>query len=206
MANETGGIAGTAGAIGDAGSGGADGRGVVLAPGGGYGPDAPLLKYAGLAAERRGASLHAVEWDLDADDVDAMITARVWAAVEDLTAAGADVTVIVGKSLGSRAAPVAAEHGLPAVWFTPLLTGEPDVSETVVAALKRTTAPFLLIGGTADEWWDGDVARSLTPHVIEIEDANHGMFVPGPLAASAAVLGEVTTAVERFLDDACWPV
>jgi hypothetical protein len=29
--------------------------------------------------------------------------------------------------------------------------------------------------------------------------------VPGRLAASAAVLGEVMTAVERFLDDVAWP-
>jgi pimeloyl-ACP methyl ester carboxylesterase len=178
----------------------------VVAPGGGYGPDAPLLKFAGLAAERRGAALHPVEWDLEAGDADAMITGRVSAAVEDCVAAGAPVPVIVGKSLGSRAAPVAAERVLPAVWFTPLLTDLPIVAETVVAALKRATAPFLLIGGTGDEWWDGDIARSLTPHVVEIEGANHGMFVPGPLAESAAVLGEVTTAVERFLDEVVWPV
>lgn len=32
------------------------------------------------------------------------------------------------------------------------------------------------------------------------------MFVPGrPLKESAAVLGEVATAVERFLDDVVWP-
>jgi pimeloyl-ACP methyl ester carboxylesterase len=79
------------------------------------------------------------------------------------------------------------------------------VAGTVVAALKRSTAPFLLIGGTADEWWDGDAARSLTPHVVEIEGADHGMFAPGPLAASAAVLGDVITAVERFFDDVVWP-
>lgn len=176
----------------------------MLAPGANYGPDGPLLKFAGLAAEHREASLHPVEWDLDAVDIDAMIAARVSAAVKDLTAAGTN-TVVVGKSLGSRAAPVAAEHGLPAVWFTPLLTEAPGVAETIVAALDQATAPFLLIGGTADQWWDGDIARSLTPHVVEIAGADHGMFVPGPLAASAAVLGEVTTAVERFLDDVVWP-
>jgi hypothetical protein len=32
------------------------------------------------------------------------------------------------------------------------------------------------------------------------------MFVPGGLAASAAVLGDVVTAVERFLDDVAWPL
>jgi hypothetical protein len=31
------------------------------------------------------------------------------------------------------------------------------------------------------------------------------MFMPGPLAACTAVLGEVLTAVESFLDRAVWP-
>jgi hypothetical protein len=178
-----------------------DGRAVLLAPGGNYGPDGPLLMFGGAAAEQRGASLRAVTWDLDADDVDAMVTARVSAAVAELEAAGTPAPVIIGKSLGSSAAPVAAYRGLAAVWFTPLLTVEP-----VVAALKRATAPFLLIGGTADDYWDGDIARSLTPHVLEIPGANHRMFVPGPLKESAAALGNAITAVERFLDEVAWPV
>jgi len=41
--------------------------------------------------------------------------------------------------------------------------------------------------------------------VLEIDGADHGMFVPGPLAASAAVLGQVTTTVENFLDRQVWP-
>jgi len=173
---------------------------VVLAPGGGYGPDGPLLMFTAVAAERRGATPRPVTWDLEADDVDAMVTSRVSAAVAELQAAGAGAPVIVGKSLGSAAAPVAADHGLAAVWFTPLLTVEP-----VVAALKRATAPFLLAGGTADDYWDGDVARSLTSHVVEIPGLDHRMFAPGPLKESAAALGEVITAVERFLDDVVWP-
>jgi hypothetical protein len=72
----------------------------------------------------------------------------------------------------------------------------------VVAALEAATAPFLLIGGTADpDYWDGAVARRLTPHVLEVEGADHGMIVPGPLSASAAVLGRISDVVEQFLDD-----
>jgi hypothetical protein len=41
--------------------------------------------------------------------------------------------------------------------------------------------------------------------VIEIDGADHSMFVPGRLAASAAALGEVITAVEDFLDHVVWP-
>ena len=86
------------------------------------------------------------------------------------------------------------------MWLTPVLTDEPTV-----AALRRAAAPCLLIGGTADKVWDGRLARSLTPHVLEIDGADHGMFVPGRLSASAAVLGQVTTAVENFLDHQVWP-
>jgi hypothetical protein len=75
----------------------------------------------------------------------------------------------------------------------------------IVDELRRSTAPLLLVGGTADKSWDGDVARELTPHVVEIPDADHGMLIPGPLQRSAAKLGEVISAVERFLDEAAWP-
>jgi pimeloyl-ACP methyl ester carboxylesterase len=107
--------------------------------------------------------------------------------------------VVIGKSLGSLAAPLVADRGLAAVWFTPLLTDEPTV-----AALRRATGPCLLVGGTADQLWDGQIARSLSPQVVEINDADHRMFVPGPLAASAAALGQVMTAVEDFLDRLVW--
>jgi hypothetical protein len=60
------------------------------------------------------------------------------------------------ESLGSLAAPVVADRGPAAVWFTPLLTDEPT----------------------------------------ETDGADHAMFMPGPLTACTAVLGEVLTAVE----------
>ena len=90
---------------------------------------------------------------------------------------------------------------MPAVWHTPLLS-----DARCVAALRNAGAPYLLVGGTADPWWDGNLARALTPHVLEIPDANHGMVLPEvPLARSAAVLGRVVTAVEEFLDGYVWP-
>jgi hypothetical protein len=82
------------------------------------------------------------------------------------------------------------------VWFTPLLT-----DEETVAALRPAEGPCLLVGGTADRFWDGQLARSVTADICEIEDADHGLFVPGPLSASAAVLGRVIAKVEDFLDD-----
>jgi hypothetical protein len=53
--------------------------------------------------------------------------------------------------------------------------------------------------------WDGALARRLTPHVLEIQDADHGMYVPGPLTASIGVLGRMVAAVQEFLDAIGWP-
>jgi hypothetical protein len=159
--------------------------------------------FGGVAAQERDASVRPLSWGqfdgtLSDEDVYARVEAIVAAALDDLPRTAAPL--LIGKSLGSVAATVAADRAVPAVWFTPLLT-----ETRVVTALRRASAPFLLVGGTADDWWDGNVARSLTPHVTEVDGASHRMFVPGPLKDSAAVLGEAGTAVERFLDDVLWP-
>lgn len=178
------------------------GRAAVLAPGGG-GNDYPLLMYAGLAVRRRGGHVHRIVWDAPADwhSRHSFVATRVASALDEVgTAAGVMGPVLIGKSLGTLAAPLAADRGLAAVWFTPLLTDEPTV-----AALRRATAPCLLVGGTADSWWDGSVAKSISSHVVEVAGADHAMFVPGPVSASVAVLGQVMDAVESFLDEVVWP-
>ena len=53
--------------------------------------------------------------------------------------------------------------------------------------------------------WDGELGRSLTPHVFEVPGADHGMYVPGPVTASIAVLAQVIDAVTEFLDEIGWP-
>ncbi|MFU8872399.1 alpha/beta hydrolase [Micromonospora sp. SL4-19] len=167
-------------------------RRAVLIPGRGYDTRAPLFAYVGDALRRLGFAVHEVTWQvpqgLRADAAAGWVAEQVAPALAD----GAEL--LVGKSLGSLATPLAADRGLRAVWLTPLLNN-PDV----VDALGRATAPFLLVGGTADSLWDGEVARRLTPHVLEVPDADHSMRVPGPLARSAEVLGRVCTAVEDLV-------
>jgi predicted alpha/beta-hydrolase family hydrolase len=181
------------------------GRSVVLAPGANNSAQIPLLLYSWLAAQRRGASVMVLTWDFDEErnisEQRGMVTSKVEAAVAEVIEATGIAPLVIGKSLGSLAAPVAAEQGLAAIWFTPLLAGD----LTVAPALGQATAPFLLAGGTADPFWDGRVARSLPGKFVEIEDADHAMFVPGPLAASVSALGQVLTAVEHFLDHTVWP-
>jgi hypothetical protein len=180
-------------------------RSAVLAPGGNNNADVPLLTFARLVAERRSASVRVISWDLAQgqgfDRHRDMVAAKVAAAVDELTSATGAAPLVIGKSLGSLAATVVADQGLAAVWFTPLLTDEPTVD-----ALHRASAPFLLAGGTADPYWDGRIARSLTADVVEIDGAGHALFVPGPASASVAVLAQVLMAVEDFLDHTAWPL
>lgn len=176
----------------------------MLVPGQAYSTDGPLLMYPGLAVERRGGYAHRLSWAapefVDDDHEHAWVNGQVAAAVDaTVAAAGVAAPVVIGKSLASLAAPVVADRGLTAIWLTPILTDEPTVS-----ALRAAKGPCLLIGGTADQVWVGRTARLITPHVLEVEDANHGMLVPGTLSASAAVLGTVITAVEDFLDCVAW--
>jgi hypothetical protein len=179
------------------------GRSAILAPGGNYGADGPLLMYARLAVDRRGGRSRSIVWELSGNSGSrerGRVVSQVKSAIDEMTAATGSAPVVIGKSLGSLAAPVVADRGLAAVWFTPLLTDEPTVT-----ALRHATGPCLLVGGTADQYWDGQIARSITRGIVEIDGADHGMFVPGQLAASATVLGQVITAVEDFLDHVVWP-
>ena len=130
------------------------GRSAIVAPGGGYGAEGPLLMYARLAVQGRGGHVHPIVWELSRDSDFSRqrlrVASQVESAVDEVTAATGAAPVVIGKSLGSLAAPLAADRGLAAVWFTPLLTDEPTV-----AALRRATGPCLLVGGTADRFWDG---------------------------------------------------
>ena len=179
-------------------------RTVVLLPGGMFGPYAPLLFFPMFAAQRRGAQTKAVDWSdlatirtLDPEAVVDEVITQVKPVLDGLVP---EATLVVGKSLGSMAAPLVAARACPAIWLTPLLH-----DPSVVKGLHRAPAPFLLVGGTSDPTWHSDLARDLSPHVLEVPDADHGLFIPGPLAASVVNLALVIEAVEDFIDDVVWP-
>jgi predicted alpha/beta-hydrolase family hydrolase len=140
------------------------GRSAILAPGGNYGADGPLLMYARLAVQRRGGRTRPIVWELSGgpgfSQQREQVASQVISAIDEMTAAIGAAPVMIGKSLGSLAAPMVADRGLAAIWFTPLLTDEPTV-----AALRRATGPCLLVGGTADQFWDEQTARSITPEL-----------------------------------------
>ena len=157
--------------------------------------------YAAAVAERRGGTVKRHSWSQRPPrpfepEIEAWVRDEILALLD----AGGGSALLIGKSLGTNAAGVAAERRLPAVWLTPILT-----APWVVAALTRATAPFLLVGGTSDAMWDGALARRLSPHILEVEGADHGMYVPGPLTDSIAVLGRLVTAMDEFLGAIDWP-
>lgn len=182
-------------------------RDVVAIPGRIGGPYTPWVMYPCDAAENRGATVHQVWWSTDGDPLDVPAEQRARWVVEQVRPklTGLDRPLLVGKSLGTYGTILAAEMDLPAVWVTPLIAPGQWYGDSIAEALRRASAPFLLIGGTADPSWDGALARDLTPHVFEADGADHGLYVPGPLADSIAVLGQMVTAVERFIDEVVWP-
>jgi len=175
-----------------------------------FGPHVPTLYYCCEAAEARGARVETLHWPghpepvaLDAT-TPAMVEARVEAVLDDVLP---DVRpVLFAKSLGTLASPVAARRDLPAVWLTPVLTDHVGLDPRIfIGAVEASSAPCLIVGGTGDALWDGELARQLSPHVVEIPNADHGLHLPGPVAGTVAVMAEVITAVESFLDEQVWP-
>jgi hypothetical protein len=132
-------------------------------------------------------------WDelLDPDvDPSGWVRERAEAA---LAVAGDRAGLLVAKSLSTRAACLAGERSLPAVWLTPLL--DDPVS---VGWLRARTAPALLVGGTADPVWDGALAREVSDDVLELPGADHAFGGPDGVRSLLANLGLVAGAIEEF--------
>ena len=172
-------------------------RGLALvAPGRAYPPSAPLLDFARVALLQHGFTVQQLWWDSTSrgdEEPEPWVRRHVEAA---LAGEDADHVVVFGKSLGTRAASYAAERGLDAVWFTPLLV-DPAVAEAVAANPGRQ----LLVGGLADELWDAAIARELADNgcsVLEVPDADHGMGTSDAVRTAEVHL-EVARAVHAFL-------
>jgi pimeloyl-ACP methyl ester carboxylesterase len=172
----------------------AGGRRAILLPGGAYTVDHPLLFYVAGVLAGQGWFVQGVRWDIDADArVDPVRFAADAAELAADAAPPGQTTLVVGKSFGSRAAPWVTGLGLPAIWLTPLLH-EPAVAE----AIRAATAPTLLIGGTADDLWDVEVARESGQRLHEVPDADHGLHIGRDWRLTLDALGGVLAAVEAF--------
>jgi hypothetical protein len=171
----------------------------VILPGRGYPPAAPGCAYAGYALRAAGWRVRDVWWD-PPDNASLSVDGEVAWVGEQLTAAVAGHTgavFVVGKSLGTYAARLAAELASPAIWLTPVLT-----LPEVVDGIRANPARQLLVGGTADRLWDTDIAASLAAggcDVLQLDGIGHGLNDPSDAVRSAEAMLEVTRAVVRFV-------
>ena len=168
----------------------------VVVPGRGYPPVAPLTFFAGFALLQHGWSVRQVWWDPPAYESDEQTIAWVREEVTGALPTSGRV-LVVGKSLGTWATPLAAERGLPAIWLTPILD-----DPALVRPIAANPAPQLLIGGSADEFWDSAVALDLasdTCSIVEIPDVDHIMLFPGDVVRGAEAHVEVVRAIDNWL-------
>ncbi len=168
-------------------------RCAVLLPGVRYFSQAPLLWFAREVAQARGWSV--VEVDERAPAGEDPFEWMLGQAERALAATGAELKVVVGKSLGSVAATIVDG---PAVWLTPLLT-RPDIA----AALSAAGSPTLLVGSPHDpSWGEERVPDNPLLQVLELPGLDHSLQVEGDPLASLDALRTVTERLGAFLDDA----
>ena len=168
-------------------------RRLVLLPGARYLSQAPLLWFTREAAQARGWSVCELDERAPAErDPFEWMPARAKQLLDDTDARR---VCVVGKSLGSVAAPLTADRGLPAVWLTPLLT-----RREVADALARSEAPALAIGSPDDPTWGGGtVPDNPALETLELPGLDHSLQVSGDPSASLDVLGRVVERVGAFL-------
>jgi hypothetical protein len=165
-------------------------RVALLLPGGGYGPEAPLLWFARSVLERRGWSVRVVRWDEHGAETAADVDALVGRLLDQVPV---DRAVVVAKSKGTYGLPAAVARGVPGVWLTPVLT-----DPAVAAALAVVTAPTLTVGGTGDSMWVPDLARAGRAEVLEVDGADHSLQT-GSWPEDLAILQRVTERIDTFL-------
>lgn len=172
---------------------GTNGRVAVLLPGRSYSPHHPVLYYAWNVLRTKGWSIEEVWWDAEDLVSEKALIERVTMTLDKFAD---QVPLVVGKSLGSLALPLVTERGWPAIWLTPLL----DIPE-LVDALQRVRSKTLLVGGTVDDAWDGNVAKASGQQVLELPGADHGLEIPGDPLASVEILKEIVVAMTFFVEN-----
>jgi hypothetical protein len=171
-------------------------RTAVVLPGRRYGHAQAGLRLTELALEQAGVELVRVDWPAEGMPTDPTEAAEAVAAIAT-PLLDADPAYVVAKSLGTLAAPLAADRGLACIWLTPLLD-EPICRD----AILRNPAPQLLAGGEVDFAWDrgvADHAVNAGAAAVVLPRADHGFEVPGDAVASAEALVMLTRAVTQWL-------
>lgn len=170
----------------------------VILPGAGYSPAHPVLEFSRQALLQHGWTVQQVWWDKPEDPGE---DAGAWVCDQARTAIAAENDaeriLLVAKSLGTLAAPVAADLRMDAIWFTPLF--DDPASIEAIARNARAGARQLLVGGGADSSWDVDQARELGADVLDLPDATHFLHVPDDAVGSTELQVKIAVAVDTFL-------
>jgi hypothetical protein len=170
-------------------------RCAVVLPGMVYPTRAPVLWFAREAAVSRGWS--ALEVLGEPGEHPDPISWQRDAAEAALAAAGSERVLVIGKSLATLLSGLVSDRDLPAVWLTPALT-----ESAVAEGLGRARRPNVVIGGTADHFWQPDaLPDNPALEVIELPGLDHALQVPGDPIASLGPLRHVIQAVRRMATD-----
>lgn len=165
-----------------------------MLPGVRYTPARPLLHFAATTLLARGWTVVEVWWE-PPEPLDQPVEWVRREVERHLRGELAESPLIIGKSLGTLALPLAADRQLPGVWLTPLVR-----QEAVTDALSRQVAPTLLIAGSADPSWE-ERAGSVGEHrTVVLDGADHGLEVPGDPHRSLAHLVTIVEELGRFAD------
>ncbi|HSP72696.1 MAG TPA: hypothetical protein VLN26_10025 [Gaiellaceae bacterium] len=140
-------------------------RGAVFLPGLEIGCEWTPMRLASLHLQALGWTTMLLRWQPERQPE--WVEEQASAALELL---GTGRALLVGKSLGTFAAPLAVARRLPAIWFTPLLN-----EQRIVEALERSQAPTLLVGGTHDEAYDAQLAERLPVESLTVVGADHSL-------------------------------
>lgn len=168
-------------------------RVATILPGRAYPPGFPLLRYCVMLLVDRGWSVREVCWGHGERTTPEEAARESALALDQVSAAR---HLVVAKSLGGWALPHVVERGLPGVWLTPVLT-----SPVVAEAVARLTAPSLVVGGTADQFWDGHAGIGPGARVLELSGADHALEHGTDVGRSLDALRQVVDAVAAFLDE-----
>lgn len=151
----------------------------VVLPGSGYPALAPALHWPARLLAAAGWRLAVVSWT---PETEGGSDPRAFVEGVLQRAAGDDVPdLLLTKSLGSLAAPWAAEHDVPGVWLTPLLG-----DAAVLAALQGMDDRSIAVGGTRDSHWRAGAFEESGIAVLEVEGADHALELPDWRASLAA--------------------
>lgn len=148
---------------------GADAPVAFVLPGAGYPALAPLLYWPVGILRSAGWQVFTASWD-DDDQRHSSAQQMVEHALDQLSARGLAIDIIVAKSLGTFALPRCIDAGIAGIWLTPLL----NVPE-IAAALQRADSQHLAIGGTADRHWIPAELAGTGAQLHEVSGADHAL-------------------------------